>query len=101
MLMIVSLISLNTMAMASVTSKSKVAQKAAAEMKAKDTRTIIRDVTNTDGNPCMPEGKSYQVDLQVKQASFNHETNDVDYTWETVKTIGVDKAGHVMEVCAE
>ena len=76
-------------------------QKAASKLKANDTRTIIKQVENTDGNPCMPEGKSYQVELQVKQASYNHEKNKVVYSWETVKVIGVDMDGRVMEVCAE
>jgi hypothetical protein len=75
--------------------------KAAAKMKANDTRTVVTEVENKDGNPCMPEGKSYQVELQVKQASYNPEKNKTVYSWETVKTIGVDKDGKVMEVCAE
>ena len=75
--------------------------KTAAKMKANDTRTVITEVENKDGNPCMPEGKSYQVELQVKQASYNPETNKMVYSWETAKTIGVDKNGKVMEVCAE
>ena len=75
--------------------------KAAAKMKARDTRTVVKEVENTDGNPCMPEGKSFQVELQVKQASFDREKMKVVYTWETAKTIGVDKAGSIMEVCAE
>lgn len=76
-------------------------EKAASKLKANDTRTIIKQVENTDGNPCMPEGKSYQVELQVKQAAYDHEKNKVVYSWETAKTIGVDTAGRVMEVCAE
>lgn len=75
--------------------------RAAAKLKTNDTRTIIKQVENTDGNPCMPEGKSYQVELQVKQASYDRIKNKVVYSWETVKTIGVNKSGSVMEVCAE
>lgn len=74
-------------------------EKVATKMKANDTRTIVKEVENTDGNPCMPEGKSYQVDLQVKQAAYDHMKNKVVYSWETVKTIVVDKSGSVMEVC--
>lgn len=76
-------------------------QKAAASLKANDTRTVTKIIENTDGNPCLPEGKSYQVDLQVKQAAFNPDRSKVVYKWETVKTINVDKDGNVMEVCAE
>lgn len=76
-------------------------EKAAANMKANDTRTVVKEVENTDGNPCLPEGKSHQVDLQVKQAAYDHMTNKVVYTWQTVKTISVDQSGRVMEVCAE
>ncbi len=54
-----------------------------------------------EGNPCLPEGKSYQIELQVKQASYDHEKNKIVYSWETVKTIGVDNDGNMMEVCAE
>jgi hypothetical protein len=76
-------------------------EKVAAKLKANDTRTIIKQVENTDDNPCMPEGKSYQVELQVKQAAYDHLKNKVVYSWETVKSIGVDRSGRVMEVCAE
>lgn len=76
-------------------------EKIAAAMKANDTRTIIKEVENTDGNPCMPAGKSYEVDLQVKQASYDYMNNEVVYSWETVKTIGVSQSGRIMEVCAE
>lgn len=75
--------------------------KIAANKKITDTRSIVKEVENTDGNPCMPEGKSYVVEIQVKQAAFNYETSKVVYSWETVKTIGVDKHGNEMEVCAE
>lgn len=94
-LLLVGLVSLNSFA------GNLAVEKAAAKMKSGDTRTIIKEVENTDGNPCMPEGKSFQVELQVKQASFDHEKMKVVYTWETAKTIGVDKAGRIMEVCAE
>ncbi len=77
------------------------AERAAAKMKSGDTRTVITEVENKDGNPCMPEGKSSQVELQVKQASFDREKMTVVYSWQTVKTISVDNAGRVMEVCAE
>lgn len=76
-------------------------ERAAAEMKESDTRTVIKDVENKDGNPCLPEGKSYQVELQVKQAAYDRLNNRVVYSWETVKTINVDKLGSVSEVCAE
>ncbi len=80
----------------------KLARKAGAEMMKSDVRTVVRDVENTDGNPCMPEGKSFQVDLQVKMAlAFNPEKSQIVYEWVTVKTIGVDLDGSVMEICAE
>ncbi len=79
-----------------------VVAKAALEMQTKDVRTVVREVENTDGNPCMPEGKSFQVDLEVKTAAgYDHEKGEIVYNWEVVKTIGVDNEGLVMEVCAE
>ena len=75
--------------------------KAAATMKANDTRTITKEVMNTDENPCMPEGKSFIVELQVKKASWNPLKSKVVYSWETAKIISVEKDGKVMEVCAE
>lgn len=89
---------------ASVTASAHIpssVQKIAGEIKANDTRTIVKEVTNTDGNPCMPEGKSYVVEIQVKQASYNYDKNDIDYSWQTVKTVGIDKQGRKSEVCAE
>jgi hypothetical protein len=74
---------------------------AAKAMKSASVRTVTTKVNNTDGNPCIPEGVSYNVELQVKQAAFNRETNKVVYTWETAKTINVSKSGEVSEVCAE
>ncbi len=76
-------------------------KKAAAKIKASDTRTVVTEVENTKGSPCLPEGKSFQVDLQVKRASFDREQMTTVYKWETVKTVGVDKVGRVTEVCAE
>ncbi len=70
----------------------------AKQMKKNDVQTVIKVVENTDGNPCMPEGKSYQVDLQIKRAIIDHETNKIVYRWETVKTVGVDTEGKVMEI---
>lgn len=76
-------------------------KKIAANIKVTDTRTIVKTVMNTDGNPCMPEGTSYIVEVQVKQAAYNYDIRDVVYSWETVKSVGVDKDGRVTEVCAE
>src|SRR3989344_4213551 len=71
--------------------------KAAAKMKKNDVRTIVKSVMNV----CGGEGKSWNAELQVKQPSYNRLTNKMSYTWETVKTINVDRDGGVMEVCAE
>ncbi len=80
----------------------KLARKAGAEMVKDDVRTVVREVENTDGNPCMPEGKSFQVDLQVKTAiAFDRDKMETVYEWVTAKTIGVDVDGSVMEICAE
>lgn len=73
----------------------------AAEARVSDVRTVIKEVENTDGNPCMPEGKSFLVALQVKQAYLNRSNNTYLYLWETAKKISVDNNGNVMEVCAE
>lgn len=75
--------------------------KAANSLKAQSVRTVIKKIINREGNPCLPEGTSYNVELQVKQASFNRETSKVVYKWETAKTINVEKSGLTMEVCAE
>ena len=74
---------------------------AAAKMKKNDTRTVIISVNNAEGNPCLPEGKSYNIELQVKTASYNREKGEVEYTWTTVKTINSSLKGEIMEVCAE
>lgn len=75
--------------------------KAANALKAQSVRTVIKKVVNREGNPCIPEGTSYNVELQVKQASYNPMTNKVVYKWETAKTINVEKNGATSEVCAE
>lgn len=74
---------------------------AAKELQLSSVKTVTTRITNTDGNPCIPEGTSYNVDLKVKQANYNRETNKTVYKWETVKTINVSKDGSVMEVCGE
>lgn len=79
--------------------KETPAQIAAKNMKANDTRTVITVVENKDGNPCLPAGKSSQVKLQVKQASYNG--HHVIHKWQTVKTINVAKDGSIMEICLE
>ena len=75
--------------------------KAAKEMKTGDVRTVVTQVENTDGNPCMPAGKSYNIDMQVKMAAFDQQTHDVVYHWETVKTINSTADGLISEVCGE
>ena len=99
----ISSVSLASLPVAQVAAKTPNAvAKAASEMQSKDVRTVVREVENTDGNPCMPEGKSYQVDLEVKMAQgYDHDKNEIIYSWDVVKTIGVDNEGRVMEVCAE
>jgi hypothetical protein len=81
--------------------QNKLIEAAAQKLKANDTRTVITAVKNTDGSPCLPAGTSYNVELQVKQASFDPQAQKIVYSWETVKTINVDNLGVVMEVCAE
>ncbi len=78
-----------------------IVQEVAAKMAKTDVRAVIKEVENTDENPCMPSGKSFQVEIQVKQAAYDHEKSKVVYSWESVKTVGVDRNGRVMEVCAE
>lgn len=74
---------------------------AAAKMKLNDTRTVTKKINNTEGDPCFPEGISYNIELQVKKASFDRLKSKVVYAWETVKSINVSPSGEVSEVCAE
>lgn len=74
--------------------------KAIKNLKNKDVRTVARLVTEADATPCSEAG-GHIVDLQVKTAAYNYETQKVVHTWETVKSISVSKNGSVMEVCAE
>jgi hypothetical protein len=76
-------------------------ERIAKEIKDNDTRTVVKVVTNDDGNPCAPEGESYIVEVQVKEAMWDGINSKVIYRWNTVKTVGVDKQGGKMEVCAE
>ncbi len=74
---------------------------AAKMVKQESVRTLIKEVENTDGNPCMPEGKSYTIDLQVKEAQYDRNKGEIVYDWKTVKSVVSDANGEVMEVCAE
>lgn len=77
-------------------------QKAAAEIKANDVRTVITTVDNKDGeNPCLSEGISYIIDVQVKHAYWNGLENKVEYRWESAKTVVSEANGQTGEVCAE
>lgn len=77
-------------------------EKAIASMQEKDVRTITKEVENKDENPCLPEGKSFQVELQIKSVvKFDYKKMKIIYFWKTVKTINVDKNGHIMEICIE
>lgn len=83
-------------------SASDAVEKTAEKMRTEDVKTVITEVENTDHNPCLPEGKSHQIDLQVKKASaYDLEKNEVVYVWESVKTINVSADGTIMEVCSE
>ncbi|QLY23987.1 hypothetical protein [Bdellovibrio sp. KM01] len=77
-------------------------EKIAKEIKENDTRTVIKVVTNNqDQNPCLPDGESYIVEIQVKKAGWDPINTKIVYKWTTEKTISVDKEGRKMEVCAE
>ncbi len=73
----------------------------AKQIKEANTRSVVKVVTNQDGNPCMPEGESYIVEIQVKQAHWDGINSKVVYEWVTEKSVSVDKNGSQMEVCAE
>ncbi len=94
---IFSLMLLSATAFAGNSTTARVAK----NMKKNDIRTVTTTVENTDDNPCMPEGKSYLVELQVKQAGYDRLRNRMIYTWVTAKSINVGLDGSVMEVCAE
>lgn len=80
---------------------TKAAKQTAAEFLAESTRTKITAVYNKDGNPCMDEGKSYKVEIQVRKGFWNGVKQKVVYTWETVNEVLVSKDGSLMEVCGE
>jgi hypothetical protein len=73
----------------------------AALMQQQDVRTVIKAVQNTDGNPCMEEGESYEVTLQYRTRFWDPIKSKVRSKWETAKSVNVSKTGDVMEVCAE
>lgn len=101
-LVAMTLLSASAQALTKKPTPMQFAEYAAAAMINGDVRTIIREVENTDDNPCMPKGKSFQVDLEVKKAFFNREKLEMEYEWQVVKTIGVDgQDGSIIEVCAE
>ncbi|WP_142695467.1 hypothetical protein [Bdellovibrio sp. NC01] len=80
---------------------TKKVEAAAAKIKEESTRTIIKTIDNVEGNPCLPEGKSYLVELQVRQAAYDRIHNKIVYSWETAKTVNVDKSGAISEACGE
>jgi hypothetical protein len=96
--LIVFIFSISAQAFASVPNK---VTEAAEALTLSSVKTVITKVTNTEGNPCIPEGDSYDVELQVKQANYDREKRKKVYKWETVKVINVSTDGSVMEVCAE
>jgi hypothetical protein len=82
-------------------SAPKVVSDEAAKIKEKDVKTVTTQVNNSDGNPCLPEGLSYNVELKVKKATWNGIKSKTVYHWETVKEINVSLQGEVMEACGE
>lgn len=77
-------------------------QQVAADIKANEVRTVITPVDNKNGeNPCLSEGISYLIDVQVKKAYWNGLKNKVEYKWETAKTVVSEANGQKGEVCAE
>ena len=84
-----------------LSSTPKVVSEAATKMKNSDVKTVITKVNNTEGNPCLSQGISYDVELKVKKAVWNGITSKVEYSWDTIKHINVSDRGEVMEVCAE
>lgn len=82
----------------------KAVQNARKQLLKDDVRTTMKSIMNTDGNPCLSEGKSWEVEVQVRKtvraldANENLTTKD---EWETIKTVVIDRDGGVMEVCLE
>lgn len=76
-------------------------KQAAERLKKSDIRAIITEVENNIKNPCLPPGKSYQIELQVKEATWNPIKSKVDYFWKTTKKVNSNQAGKIQEVCVE
>jgi len=65
-------------------------------------RLELKAVKGEVGDPCMPAGKSYNVEIQVRnQVLGDIGDQGAQYVWETVKTLNIDKDGRVMELCQE
>jgi hypothetical protein len=79
-------------------------QDARAKLVSEEVRTTMHSIMNTDGNPCLSPGKSWQVEVQVKKderALDKKGDLTVVSKWETVRTVVIDKDGGVMEECLE
>lgn len=79
-----------------------VVEDVAERLKLQDVKKVITEVYNTDGNPCLPEGLSYQMEIQVKTVvGYEPDLEEIIYKWQTVKMVNIDKDGNVMEICRE
>jgi len=71
----------------------------AEELKQTQIRNEITAVENTDGNPCLPEGTSYNVETLIQKSSIHG--GEVVSKWESVKSVNISATGEVMEICME
>ena len=89
------------LSVSSFASTPAVVKAVAKQMKADSVKTVITEVQNSAGNPCVPAGLSYNVELMVKTAQFDRMAGKTVYKWESAKLINVSKDGDITEVCAE
>lgn len=78
-----------------------VVTKAIDHIRKNNVRTTVKLIQNDENNPCIPLGKSYQVDIQVKRVFYDAVNKRSIARWETVSTLNVSRNGEIMEVCAE
>jgi hypothetical protein len=84
-----------------VFANDKIAKAAAAigaQMKTHDVRTIVTEEVNPPGS-CLPDGKSYFVDLQVRQVKWDDIAEKKVYTWVTVKRMNVTQSAQTTDLC--
>lgn len=77
-------------------------QAAIDNLKQTHVRVVTKEINLIKELPCLPVGKSYDAQIQVRRAiAVDRRNSELIYEWNTIKTVNVGLDGKITEACME